>query len=150
METTSKVTKVADWILVPVYAKVLDVPNGYISDKYQVRSPMYLGDTIYISKGIVEEFATNANYVEKEEKVNKHTLASKLVYSNGKPFTVVFKKEDGSNRELIGYLHNTDTLLGSSTVVDLEKFQETGKVQFRIIYHHKLVSIIVDGTKYKI
>lgn len=80
-------------------------------------------------------------------KVTKTELAQKLVESYGRPFTVTFEKADKSNRTLRGRLLSSESLLGRSTVEDLD--QPDGK-RVRLVDHRTLHSLIVDNVKYSL
>ena len=139
------------YISIPVYGKVLeDNPGNILID-----SPNF-GGIIECSKVIITTSGYLSNYQEESKKVNKHVLAEKLMFSNGKVFVATFEKKtkdkDGKPevRTLIGFLTSVDDRLGLSHVVDLEKYTETKDISKskRMIYHHALKSIVINGVKY--
>ena len=54
------------------------------------------------------------------QKVTKTELAAKFVDVKDNVFTVVFEKQDGTERTLRGYMINEETGMGRSQVIDLE------------------------------
>lgn len=133
------------YISLPVYGLIVNKDRHF----YQIKSPTYKNELINISKDIIENSAKFSTEFNSTEKVNKHELAEKLVFSNGTVFTVEFEKQDKSVRKLIGYLSSTDTLLGYSTVVDLELLTKDDKSNNkRTVYHNKLLSLIINNIKY--
>ena len=121
-------------------------------NNYIVKSPTYNNELIYVSKSIIEKSASFNSKYEITEKLNKHQLAEKLVFSNGTVFTVEFEKQDKIVRTLVGYLTSTDTLLGYSNVVDLELLVNNNDLSKckRVVYHNKLISIIINNVKYEL
>lgn len=79
------------------------------------------------------------------EKVSKTEAAQLLVYSAGKPFTVCFKKSDGTPRTIRGRLVKHEALLGRSMVEDLDKNPND---RLRQIDHRTIEFIVVEGVKY--
>lgn len=136
------------FISFPVYGKITDIEEH----DYVVQSFTYNNELIIISKNIINKSANFSNEYKNTIKCNKHELANKLVFSNASVFTVEFEKQDKTIRKLIGYLNNTDSLLGYSTVIDLELLLSTNDINKvnRIIYHNKLISIIINNTKYQL
>lgn len=136
------------FISIPFYGLVVNEDTFH----YIIKSPTYNNELISVTKNIITESASLNNKYETTEKLNKHQLAEKLVFSNGTVFTVEFEKQDKSIRKLVGYLSSTDTLLGYSNVVDLEllvKENDLSKVK-RVVYHNKLISIVINNVKYEL
>lgn len=143
-----------EYISLPVYGKVLGKNKATLfkGDTYEVKSPTYNNELIHISTEIVDTSASFDGRFSSTEKVNKHQLAERLIYSNGTVFKLQFEKQDKSIRTLVGFLSSTDALLGYSTVVDLEQWVETGDAgkSKRTVYHSKLLSVIINNTKYEL
>jgi hypothetical protein len=147
----------AEFISLPVYGLVQELKTkasifGSLTPCYVVKSPTYDNQEIHITKDIVDSSASFLEKYSTVEKLNKHQLAEKLVYSNGTVFKLEFEKKDSTTRTLIGFLSSTDTLLGYSTVVDLEEWVETNDVNKskRTVYHSKLLAIIIGNVKYEL
>lgn len=147
-------TLINQYVSLPFYGLVVDTYyqiNPYHTD-YIVKSPTYNNERIHVSSSIIDTSASFSGIYTTTEKCNKHQLAEKLVFSNGTVFTVEFEKQDKSIRKLVGYLSSTDTLLGYSNVVDLEllvKENDLSTVK-RVVYHNKLISIVINNVKYKL
>jgi hypothetical protein len=78
-------------------------------------------------------------------RVSKTDAAKILSESVDRPFTVVFKKADGSLRTLRGRLiPSADSILGRSMVEDLDLKDN----RVRQVDHRTIVSLIVDNTKF--
>uniref|UniRef100_B8HYX3 Uncharacterized protein n=1 Tax=Cyanothece sp. (strain PCC 7425 / ATCC 29141) TaxID=395961 RepID=B8HYX3_CYAP4 len=95
-----------------------------------------------------EELITNAHSADQyteEEKVSKTKAAEILITSVNRPFTVCFKKKDGSERILRGRLVEPEPLLGRSHVEDLD-IKDGDRL--RQVDHRTLIYLIVDGVKY--
>lgn len=141
-------TLINQYVSLPFYGLIVN-EDTY---NYIVKSPTYNNELIYVSKNIITKSASFNIKYDTTEKLNKHQLAEKLVFSNGTVFTVEFEKQDKSIRKLVGYLSSTDTLLGYSNVVDLEllvKENDLSKVK-RVVYHNKLISIVINNVKYEL
>ena len=141
------------YISLPIYGQVITVDPDYNGQAhYLIKSPTYNNKEILVSSGIIETSASFSDSYEKTVKCNKHELAEKLVYSNGDIFTVEFEKTNKTNRVLIGYLSSTDTLLGYSTVIDVEEWTSTNDINKskRTVYHNKLLSLIINNVKYEL
>lgn len=137
------------YISLPVYGLLI---KQTVTNHSLVKSPTYNNQEIYISEDIIKQSASYSDKYTTTEKVNKHQLAEKLVYSNGTVFTIEFEKIDKSVRKLIGYLSSTDTLMGYSTVIDLEQWTESNDINKskRTVYHSKLLSLIISNVKYEL
>ena len=142
----------SEYVSLPVYGKVLRTGNSFAGKCYVVKSPTYHNQEITISHEIVEDSASFSDKFASIEKVNKHQLAEKLIYSNGTVFKIEFEKVDKSIRTLIGFLNSTDVLLGYSKVIDLEEWVNTGDLDKsrRTVYHSKLLSMIINNVKYEL
>lgn len=86
----------------------------------------------------------SADRYHTEEKVNKTKAAEILVSSYNTPFTVVFDKDDGTERKLRGRLIHPEPLLGRSMVHD---FDADGP---RLVDHRTIKSLTVNGVKYTV
>lgn len=82
------------------------------------------------------------------EKLTKTALAQKLITAYGKPFTVCFTKQDGSERVLRGRLIEPEPLLGRSKVEDLDI--DASEHRMRLVDHRELKWLIIDGVKYEV
>ena len=79
--------------------------------------------------------------------VNKTTLVEKMIFSNGTPFTVRFKKVNGDMRNLRGRFVKYENYFGNSMVEDLDKLAE-GENALRQVHHEGIEWIIIDNVKY--
>lgn len=93
--------------------------------------------------------ALSADQYAEEVKVTKTRAAEILTSSHNRPLTVIFIKQDGSERKLRGRLVSTEPLLGRSYCEDLDLPREERKgSRLRLVDHRTIASLIVDGTKY--
>jgi hypothetical protein len=98
---------------------------------------------------LIEETMFSATQFEKEESVSKTKAAEILVNAGDTVFTVVFFKQDGSERTLIGKLTGvTESLLGRSSVIDFGEIFSGNPL--RQVDHRTIKSIILKGTKYTV
>lgn len=93
----------------------------------------------------LQDACMSADFFDDTQKVTKTELAEILVRSYGKPFTVVFDKSDKTERKLRGRLLSSESILGRSTVEDLDK-PDGDRV--RLVDHRTLKSIVVDNIKF--
>lgn len=98
----------------------------------------------YVRGSDLIESGLSADKYSSKETVTKIRLAEILSTSFGKPFTVCFQKQDGSERVLRGRLIEPEPLLGRSRVEDLDKSGKENR--FRQVDHRTLQWIIVDDT----
>lgn len=96
---------------------------------------------------LIEETMNSANQYGKEVKVNKTEAANILVNAGDAAFTVEFKKQDGSDRTLVGRLLDTENHMGRSNVEDL---QITSGNRLRQVDHRTLKSITIKGVKHTV
>lgn len=122
------------------YAKV----NGNMGDVLSV-TDLHSGTNFQIIGKELQESCMSADKSDEVQKVSKTELAEKLVESYGRPFTVVFEKADGEVRTLRGRLLSSDSILGRSTVEDLD--QPDGK-RIRLVDHRTLSSLVIDNIKF--
>jgi len=99
-----------------------------------------------IGRDLIERCLSADRYYE-EKKVTKTQAAELLVSSYNRPLTVVFDKQDGSERTLRGRLIAPEILLGRSKVEDLDVVGDP-KERLRLVDHRTIKSLIVDGVKY--
>ena len=105
------------------------------------------GDKEFIVSGdsLIDD-AYSADRYSSVKKVNKTTIVDILINSRNIPFTVVFKKADGSIRRLRGRLIGIDQKnLGYIDVEDLD--QPEGK-RFRLVDCRTISELIVDDVQY--
>lgn len=93
----------------------------------------------------LQDACLSADFFDDITPVTKTELAEILVKSYGKPFTVVFDKADKTERKLRGRLLSSESILGRSTVEDLD--EPDGK-RVRLVDHRTLKSIIIDNVKF--
>lgn len=106
------------------------------------------GQTFTIKgKKLIETTINSASQFENEEKVTRTEAVEKLLSARDSAFTVVFDKQDGSERTLVGKLLDSENYMGRSNVVDLEI--TTGSPN-RQVDHRTLRSLILRGTKYTV
>lgn len=94
----------------------------------------------------VLENALSADQYSEEIKVNKTTAATLLVNAGCRPFTVNFKKLEGKERTIRGRLISSESLLGRSTVEDLDLPLKENRV--RQVDHRTINWLILDFVKY--
>ena len=87
----------------------------------------------------------SADFFDDTQKVTKTELAEILVKSYGRPFTVVFDTTKTKDRVLRGRLISSESILGRSTVEDLDKSDGD---RVRLVDHRTLKSIVVDNIKF--
>jgi len=112
--------------------KVKDALNG---NEFEVRGA-----------SLIEQMRSSQQF-EKEEKVSRTDLANNLTSAGDAVFTVVFDKQDGTERTLVGKLINAENQMGRSNVEDLEI--ATGS-RLRQVDHRTLKSLILNGVKYTV
>jgi hypothetical protein len=95
-------------------------------------------------ESLIEQMLSACQF-EETAKVTKTELAEKLVNAVNTPFTVVFEKNDGSERTLRGRLLSPEPLLGRSYVEDLDIASGN---RTRLVDHRTLKSLVVNGVKY--
>lgn len=117
-------------------------------DKDSIKVKSNLGQEFTV-KGpdLIEKSMNSSNYFEKEEKVSKTKAAEVLTNAGDTVFTVVFDKQDGTERTLIGKLIDTENLMGRCNVTDLEV---TSGSNLRQVDLRTLKSIVYKGTKYTV
>jgi len=94
---------------------------------------------------LIEQTMNSAAQYDTEEKVSRTKLAEVLVNAGDAAFTVVYDKQDGTERILVGKLLDTENHMGRSNAIDLEV--TSGPPQ-RQIDHRTLKSLVLRGTKY--
>ncbi len=92
----------------------------------------------------------SADQYKETVKVSKTQLAQLLVDSSNRPFTIVFEKQDKTNRTLRGRLISHEALLGRSMVEDLDLPLNEKGGRVRLVDHRTLKSLVVDGVKYEL
>lgn len=132
--------EVGNIISLTKYAKV----NGNMGDVLSV-TDLHSGTNFQIIGKELQESCMSADKSGEVQKVSKTELAEKLVESYGRPFTVVFEKADGEVRTLRGRLLSSESILGRSTVEDLD--QPDGK-RIRLVDHRTLSSLVIDNIKF--
>lgn len=93
---------------------------------------------------LVNKFVSSMDF-ESTEEATKTELARALTNAGPYPFTVIFTKSDGSDRELTGVLVEHEDLLGRSMVRDL---RITKGSPIRTVDHRTLKSLVLNGVKY--
>lgn len=93
----------------------------------------------------LQDACLSADFFDDITPVTKTELAEILVKSYGKPFTVVYDTTTKKDRKLRGRLLSSESILGRSTVEDLDK-PDGDRV--RLVDHRTLKSIIVDNVKF--
>jgi hypothetical protein len=119
-------------------------PYGKHSDSIDVKDSFGRSFKVQGKKLIEESFNSSEQY-ENEETVTKTKAAEILTGAGDSVFTVVYTKQDGSERTLVGRLMDTENLMGRSNVIDLQI--QTGN-PLRQVDHRTIKSIILKGTKY--
>lgn len=137
-----KKVKVGEVLSSTMYLTVVAV------DKDSIKVKDSIGQTFTI-KGpkLIEESMSSADQFSKEEKVSMTRMAEVLTQAGDTAFTVVFVKQDGTERVLVGKLVDTENLLGRSNVIDLQVKQGTN---LRQVDHRTIKSLIIKGVKYTI
>ena len=124
------------------YGKVNEVKNGgsgvVVFDVDNQREMLITGTDLIAGAASADQYA-------EEVKVTKTEAAQLLVDSANRPFTVVFEKQDSTDRTLRGRLVHPEPLLGRSKVEDLDV---TGVNRMRLVDHRTIKSLVVDGVKY--
>lgn len=121
--------------VVAIEADGIKVKNG-AGKEYMIKGPKF-----------IEESMASASQFEKEEKISRTEAAQILISAGDSVFTVVFDKDDGTERTLVGKLVETENLMGRSNVIDL---QIVGGHNMRQVNHRGLKSLILKGIKYTV
>lgn len=104
------------------------------------------GDEFVIEGKDLVANGKSADQFEKVEKVSSSELAKILITSFNIPFTVSFKKKDGTRRLLRGRFVHHEDLMGRSMVEDLDI--HWGSHRLRQVDHRTIEYLIVDNVKY--
>lgn len=96
----------------------------------------------------VLENAFSADQYSEEHKVNKTAAATLLVNAGCRPFTVNFNKQEGKERTIRGRLLSSESLLGRSTVEDLDISLKENRI--RQVDHRTINWLILDFIKYTV
>jgi hypothetical protein len=91
--------------------------------------------------------ARSADRFHEVQKITKTRAAELLIGAHGLPFTVAFRKSDGSERKLRGRLIEPEPLLGRSLVEDLD-IRSGNRV--RQVDHRTIRWMILDGVRYDV
>ncbi len=110
----------------------------YVTDLHSGGAFQIIGDDL-------QEGCMSADKFSETQKVSKTELAEKLVESYGRPFTVTFEKANGKERVLRGRLLSSESILGRSTVEDLDKPDGD---RIRLVDHRTLSSLVIDNIKF--
>jgi hypothetical protein len=140
-ETDPSKIKEGDIMAFQFYGKVLEADSTHeiaVHDLDNDRNVTITGSELIAS-------AASADQVHETVEATKTEIAQKLVDSANRPFTVVFKKVDGSLRRLRGRLIGAEPLMGYSKVEDLDN---DSKDRFRQVNHRDVKSLTVDGVCY--
>ena len=94
----------------------------------------------------------SADYFAEERVMSRTDVCEQLVHKSGKdPFTVVFDKEDGTERTLRGRFVSEDRFFGRSNVIDLDIPLDPNPKwdnRMRQVTHLNVKSLILRGIKY--
>lgn len=93
---------------------------------------------------LIEATMNSSRQFDSTESVSKTKAAEILLESNATVFEVIFDKANGEERTLVGYLLNTENLMGRSNVIDLAI---TSGNPLRQIDHRTIKSIISKDTR---
>jgi len=85
---------------------------------------------------------------DKTIKTTKQEIVEKLQGARSNIFTVKFKKADGEDRVLVGYLHSVDSFLGRTNVIDVQVPADDKTKGHRLIDNRNIEWLIIDNTKY--
>lgn len=107
-----------------------------VGQEFEVRGPKLIESTM--NSGT--QYAT-------EKKVTRTELATALTNAGDSVFTVVFYKQDGTERTLVGKLLDTENHMGRSNALDL---QITSGNAMRQVDHRTLKSLILRDIKYTV
>lgn len=134
--------KVGEYLSTTMYMKVLSKnPDG-------IRVEDSNGQVFDVRGKQLIENTTNSNQqYSTEEKVNKTRAAELLTSAGDSVFTVVFEKQDGTERKLTGRLLETENQMGRSNVADLEI---TSGNNMRQVDHRTIKYLILKGVKYTV
>ena len=127
-----------DIISLTKYFVVSDASNSKVMAK-----DMENGEMVEIKGVQLVESLNSADYFSSSQKRTKTELAEILINAGVKPFTVVYKKQNGEQRVMRARFLSTEPLLGRSIVSDLD---DGG--QIKQVDHRTIESIILDKVKY--
>lgn len=144
--TAAKV-KQGDVMALVTYVKVDTVLNGGAYLKVSNVDQEVAAKNFDIQGRDIVESSYSADQFEEEVKVTKTKLAEILISSHNRPFTVNYKKDDGTPRTLRGRLIHPEPLMGRSKVED---FDVADKNRIRLVDHRTIESLIVEGVRYSI
>lgn len=137
--------KVGHLMAFTYYGKITDVLSSTHVKVDSVGAGDKPGSFSVNGKELIES-AASADYFQEVRKVNATAIATRLVNSVNRPFTVCFVKADGSERILRGRLVSAEPLMGRSMCEDLDLQGE--KDTLRLVDHRTLQWLIVDGIKF--
>lgn len=136
--------KVGDYMAFTYWVKVKEVRSGdclIVSNLDGESGDMAIrGQPLIVSSSSAEQYS-------EEVKVSKTAAAEILINSFNRPLTVSFQKADGQERVMKCRMIKHESLLGRSTVEDLEK---PPKENVRLVDHRTLNYVVVDGVKYSV
>lgn len=132
--------KNGDLMAVLMYARVTGTHQNHISCENVDNGQLFDVN----GQSLVEEMFS-ADQFQEIRKVTKTEMAETLSNSFNVPFTVVFQKQDGSQRKLRGRLIEPERLMGRCRVQDLD---ERGSTRLRLVDNRTLTELIVKGVKY--
>lgn len=130
------------------WVKVEDALKG--GDDLNVEDVVGVAGKIRVQGKSLVAGSLSADQFKEVVKVSKTALAQLLVDSSNRPFTVVFEKQDKTDRTLRGRLISHEALLGRSMVEDLDLPLDTQGGRVRLVDHRTLKNLIVDGVKYEV
>lgn len=133
---------VGELLAVTFWVKVDKVEK---SDKLLVED-VDRGNKFYVQGDDLIRTVASADTFDKTEKLSKTAMAEKLISLYGRPFTVNFNEQNGTNRTLRGKLLSPEPLLGRSYVEDLDI--PLGQNRKRLVDHRELKWLVVDNTKF--
>lgn len=107
-----------------------------VGQEFEVRGPK-----------LIESTMNSGTQYTTEKKVTRTELATALTNAGDSVFTVVFDKQDGTERTLVGKLLDTENHMGRSNALDLQITSGNG---LRQVDHRTLKSLILRDIKYTV
>tara|TARA_R110000772_G_scaffold249530_2_gene363851 strand:+ start:33724 stop:34155 length:432 start_codon:yes stop_codon:yes gene_type:complete len=134
-------------VMFSIYAKVKEVGscNSIVAEDLNSETDYTLS-----GEGTIRALIS-ADSFSKEEKVTMTSLAEKLSQAGNDPFTVVFKKKDGTERTMRGVISSTENILGRCRVIDLDKRRDETKdydARLRQVDYRTIQSLVINGVKF--
>jgi hypothetical protein len=124
------------------YFKVISKRQDSIVVKNQLDQELEI-----VGIDLIESLHSAGQYTETKV-VGKNEVVQALHSAKDKVFTVCFLKANGEERILIGHLHNIESYLGRTNVIDLEVPVADKTLGHRQVDNRNIEWLVIDNIKY--